>query len=136
MTTAGSTGPIRRILLVDDEPSVLFALKLLLQALGFSVHDFDAPEDALKFLESPANECDLVMCDLRMPKLDGHATLTRTKAIRPSLPFILMSGHANNADVRIAEEEGARGFLAKPFSPDNLKRVIEAVELNQSFVRA
>lgn len=110
----------RKILLVDDEPSVLFALRLLLQALGHTVVDYPAADKALEFLQQD-DSCDVFICDLRMPRMTGLQALSALQKIRPSLPFILMSAHANTQEVNTALELGAKGFLAKPFSPDKLK---------------
>ena len=111
----------QHILLLDDEPSVLFALKLLLQALGFRVTDFSDPPLALEYLtQQSSRELDLILSDLRMPGMSGIEVLKQAHLIRPELPFILMSAHAHQEDVERATALGAAGFLAKPFSPDQL----------------
>lgn len=115
-TSPPSGGVAKEILLLDDEPSVLFALKLLLQAFGFTVKDFSAPDQALEFLAS-GGTADVFLCDLRMPKTNGLDVLRRTKTIRPELQFILMSAHASEEEVTKARELGAFDFLPKPFDP-------------------
>ena len=112
------------ILLLDDEPSVLLALKLLLQALGFRVSDFCEVEAALKFL-SDGQACDLFICDLRMPRYDGLTVLEQSKRIRPGLPFVLMSGLADDEESAKARRKGASGFLAKPFKPEEVKALVQ-----------
>ena len=114
---------IERILLIDDEKSVLFALKLLLEAIGYSVTDFCDPEIALEFLRGDTAS-QLVICDLRMPKFNGIDVLRESKAARPNLPFVLMSAHAGQEEVTEAEGLGAFGFLAKPFSPEQLHELV------------
>ncbi len=116
----------RHILLLDDEGSVLFALKLLLQALGNKVTDFSSPPDALKYLQD-GGECDLFLSDLRMPILTGAEVLVAAKKIRPELPFVLMSGHATDDDIEDAKENGAIGFLGKPFRPDEIKEILKLI---------
>lgn len=117
---------VKEIVLVDDEPSVLFALKLLLQALGFSVKDFNAPLEAVSYLQGP-ERVDLCLCDLKMPKLNGLAVLQETRKTRPELPFVLMSAHASTDEVDRSKELGATGFLSKPFTPEDLKSLVERV---------
>jgi len=118
--------PPREILLLDDEPSVLFALKLLLQAFGFVVRDFSMPDRALEYL-TDGGSADVFLCDLRMPKTNGLDVLRRTKTLRPELQFILMSAHASEEEIARARSLGAFDFLPKPFDPqaavDLLKRV-------------
>lgn len=114
-----------RILLIDDEESVLRALSLLLNALGHSVVSHNVPEDAVAYLQSnPAEKLDLVICDLRMPGMNGLEVLSTVRDLQPDLPFVLVSGHATEEDVSKAEELGASGFLSKPFSGPQLTELI------------
>ncbi len=118
---------ISRITLIDDEPSVLFALTLLLEALGFTVVAFSDPTLAVTHLsaEDPADVC---LCDLRMPKLNGLQVLETVKGRHPSLPFVLMSAHANDEELRRARTLGVDGTLSKPFTPDELQDLIGALQ--------
>lgn len=118
---------IKNIALIDDEQSVLFALKMLLVALGFSPVEFSDPEKAVSEL-SDRKDIDLIVCDLRMPKLSGMDVLDKTMASIPQIPFVLMSAHATDEEVEIAKGKGAAGFLAKPFTPDELKSLIKQLE--------
>jgi CheY-like chemotaxis protein len=115
-----------KILLIDDEKSVLFALKLLLDALGYEVTDFCFAEEALMSLSSK-QDYDLCICDLKMPKLNGIQVLEKAKSMAPSLPFVLMSAHAQNDEIEQAKNLGAHGFLAKPFTPEQLKAVVNEI---------
>lgn len=117
------TNKIQNILLIDDESSVLFALKLLLGALGFQVEDFTDPEAALSSLTEDS-KVELILCDLRMPKLTGLEVLERVRAAHTNIPFVLMSAHAGNDEVQKAYKLGAQGFLAKPFTPDQLREML------------
>lgn len=119
-----------RILLVDDEPSVLFALKLLLEALGYKPHDFSIATAALDFLKG-GNDCDLFICDLKMPRMNGLEVLAAVKMIRADLPFVLMSAHATSGEVDMAKQLGAIGFLAKPFTPEQLNEVVNTIKADK-----
>ena len=114
-----------RILLVDDESSVLNALKLLLQAMKFTVSDFARAADAIELLNQPGSDYDIVLCDLKMPEINGLEALKQIKEIRPEIAFILMSAHASGSEIEYARSHGASGFLAKPFSPSQLSGIIE-----------
>ena len=124
-----------RILLVDDENSVMFALKLLLGALGFQVDGFTCPEEALSYVKDNW-ECDLCICDLRMPGLSGLQVLEQMKKVRPDLLFVLMSAHAGDEEMEKAQALGADGFLSKPFSPDDLHLLIGELSAKKIFPRA
>lgn len=114
---------IKEIVLLDDEGSVLFALKLLLEALGFNVHDFQDPDAALAYVSS-GKIADLFLCDLKMPKMNGLEVLKLVRESAPSLAFVLMSAHAGRDEIDSAQALGAAGFLAKPFTPDQLKQMV------------
>jgi CheY-like chemotaxis protein len=113
------------ILLIDDEPNVLLALKLLLEAIGHSVKEFNDPEAAVAFLDSnPQTKPDLILCDLRMPGLNGLQVLSATQDTRKDIPFVLISGHAIDDEINKAYSLGASGFLGKPFTPEQLKDLL------------
>ncbi|MCB0352834.1 MAG: response regulator [Bdellovibrionales bacterium] len=122
------------ILLIDDEPSVLRALQLLLEAIGYHSIPFSNSSEARAFLPQAASQCDLILCDLKMPEFDGMEVLESRNTACPELPFVLMSAHATSLDVDKAIAHGANGFLSKPFSPDELKSVIESLEITQRAV--
>jgi len=118
---------VEHILLVDDEPSVVFALRLLLQAIGFKVADFSDPYAAIEFIRQ-GQRTDLCICDLRMPNLDGLQVLEEIRKIKKDLPFVLMSAHATDEEADKAAQLGSSGFLSKPFTPEDLKDLIAKLE--------
>ncbi len=125
------TGSPITVLLVDDEPGVLNAVRLLLQALGFQVHPFSEPLKALEFAKTGVS-LDVCLSDLRMPVMTGLELLKALHDARPALPFILMSAHALDADLEEAQKLGARGVLPKPFTPDGLREAIQKALLPNS----
>ncbi|RMD84321.1 MAG: response regulator [Candidatus Dadabacteria bacterium] len=113
------------ILIIDDESSVLKALVLLLSAMGYKVSSAISGREGLDILGEEPIEC--IICDLRMPEMDGLEVLKESKRLYPDIPFIMLSGHADSQDVEQAKELGMDYFLAKPSSPEDLKRAILAV---------
>ncbi|RIL03528.1 MAG: hypothetical protein DCC75_12860 [Proteobacteria bacterium] len=122
-TSTQSDKQARKVVLLDDESSVVFALRLLLETLGYSVADFVSPHDAIKYLED-GNNCDLFLCDLRMPEMNGIQVLQACAKMRPEIAFVLMSAHANSEEIATAKALGARGFIAKPFEPEELQKFL------------
>jgi CheY-like chemotaxis protein len=125
---------INHILLIDDEQGVVTALRMLLEAVGYQATAFHKSPEAIAFLQSQIAagtplEIDLVLSDLRMPEMDGIAVLDAVKRLSPTLPFVLMSGHATVEDQKRAAARGADGFLAKPFSPNALHELVAEIEL-------
>jgi CheY-like chemotaxis protein len=118
-----------RIVLIDDEGGVVLALKLLLQMHGFIVETFTDPQLGLDFILQNLNKADndkidYILCDLRMPKKSGIDLLKELKLVSSTIPFFLMSGHAEDTEQQQALQLGAAGFLAKPFSPEDFLRLL------------
>jgi DNA-binding NtrC family response regulator len=112
-----------KIVLVDDEPGVLRALTLLLQALKCEVSSFDTPGAALSYLVTKP-PVDLVLSDMRMPEFSGAELLRSVRRSELRVPFILMSGHATNEEVSEARALGLQGFISKPFTPAQLADLV------------
>ena len=115
------------VLLVDDEPDVLFAARLLLEDAGYGVIATDRGVQALEFAEQW--KPDAVFLDLRMPDLDGWAVLEElhAKSETSRMPVIVLSAHTDPSAVKKSLELGARGYVEKPFRSGDLTRALDAV---------
>lgn len=109
------------VLLVDDEPGVLYMLREVLVHRGLSVLAVSSGEDALRELE----HADVVVSDLAMPGMDGLALLDQVKAKRPELPFVLVTAHGNERVAVNAMKRGAYDYLTKPVDIDELGLLVE-----------
>ena len=114
------------VLVVDDEQRILNFLSSKLRASGYEV--FTASNGAEALEQVQAQEPDLVMLDVMMPKMDGFETLKEIRSLS-SVPVIILSAKGANADKIKGLDLGADDYLAKPFSPDELVARIEAVRL-------
>jgi DNA-binding NtrC family response regulator len=110
------------ILLLDDEPIVGKRLKPALAKIGCEVEVFEDPIAALKRINQKA--FDIVVTDIRMDDMDGMQILDHVLAKYPKTKVIMITGYAMIALAREAMEKGAFDFIAKPFKPDDLRRVI------------
>ncbi|MEZ0346967.1 MAG: response regulator transcription factor [Thermus sp.] len=114
-----------RILVVDDEESILVPLEFLLRRAGYEVALAKTGEEALRAAE--ASPFDLVVLDLMLPGLDGFAVLERLKA-HPHPPKVLvLTARGREADRAKAEALGAEGFLGKPFAIEDLLARVRAL---------
>jgi len=121
-----------RIMLVDDEESILKALQRLLrvapctygnQTFSLEVDAFSSPETALK--SARHEDYDLIISDYRMPVMDGIEFLTAVKAIQPDAARLILSGYADlNALLRAVNEVGVERFIAKPWNDYELLSAI------------
>ncbi len=116
-----------RILVVDDEPSVLLETSTTLKE-HYEVATAASAEAAERVLG--AERIDLVLTDLRLPGKDGLSVLEAAKAVSPDLPVLLMSGHGTIEEAVRAIQMGAADFVEKPFGPERLLVTVErALEL-------
>lgn len=107
-----------RILVVDDEHSLLMTLAGNLELDGFDVTTAENGERALELFE--AQSFDLVFSDVRMPGMNGVDLFRKIRAIRPECPVVLMTAFAVEGLVREAIAEGVFTVLPKPFEPDRV----------------
>ena len=111
-----------QVLLLDDEPIVGRRLKPALAKIGCDVDVFEDPELALAKMAQ--KEYDVVVTDIRMDQIDGMQVLEFVRERWPRSKVIMITGYAMMSLAREAMEKGAFDFIAKPFKPDDLRRVI------------
>jgi two-component system KDP operon response regulator KdpE len=113
-----------RILVVDDEPQILRALRINLRARGYDVEVADTGTAALT--SAGRHPPDLIVLDLGLPDLDG-ADVIRTLRGWTTVPIIVLSGRAGSQDKVAALDAGADDYVTKPFGVDELLARIRAV---------
>ena len=113
-----------RILVVDDEQRVLNFLRSKLRASGYEVLTASSGPEALE--QAQAEEPDLIVLDVLMPKMDGFETLKELRSFS-AVPVIILSARESNSDKIKGLSLGADDYLPKPFNPDELVARIEAV---------
>lgn len=111
-----------KILIIDDERSIRSTLREILEYEDYVVEDIDNGVDGLELIRK--NDYDLVLCDIKMNRMDGMEVLTEGLNIKPDLPFIMISGHGTVETAVEASKKGAFDFISKP--PD-LNRLLITV---------
>lgn len=101
-----------RILIVDDEPAIRRILRDILELEKYQVDDAENGLDCLAKVK--AGKYDVVILDIKMPRLDGIETLERLQGLAPDLPVIMISGHADIETAVLAVKKGAFDFVSKP----------------------
>ncbi len=110
------------VMLLDDEPIVGKRLKPALAKIGCEVEVFQDPKAALDRINE--KEFDIVVTDIRMDEIDGLQVLEEVVKKSKRTKVIMITGYAMMAVAREAMEKGAFDFIAKPFKPDDLRKVI------------
>lgn len=112
----------KSILIIDDERSIRNTLKEILVYEKYAVLEAENGKQGLEVLGSA--EIDLVMCDIKMPEMDGMEVLKRIQTLKPEVPVVMISGHANIDTAVEALKNGAYDFLQKPL---DLNRILVTV---------
>jgi signal transduction histidine kinase len=117
---------MKRILVIDDEEWLREMVHMALAQKGYDV--IDAENGAVGIDKARKELPDLILCDVNMEKVDGYLTLSalRNEPATAAIPFILMTGLADNAGMRHGMELGADDYLPKPFTIDALYAAVEA----------
>lgn len=114
-----------KILLVEDEPDIIRLVKFTLEQRNFEVV---ATSNGLAAIEIASTENpDLILLDVMMPVINGYETCERLKKNEKTkdIPVIILSAKAQKKEVDRALRAGAADFIAKPFSPRQLREKIE-----------
>jgi two-component system response regulator GlrR len=111
-----------KLLLVDDDESLLRLMSIRLEAEGFEVISVDNGTQALRLMFN--NEFDVVLSDLRMPGMDGLSLFDEILQQHRDLPVILMTAHGTIKDAVEATQRGVFSFLTKPVDHDELRRIL------------
>ncbi|MDB6114187.1 MAG: sensor histidine kinase response regulator [Lacunisphaera sp.] len=112
------------VLIVDDEEAVRATAAQMIAYFGFDVRQADSGQQALDLMRANPTAFDLVLLDLTMPGMDGYATFTALRQLRPEQRIVIFSGYsAHDARQRFAGQN-LNGFLQKPFSANSLREVL------------
>jgi len=112
----------KQILVVDDEPNLRRVLSAQLERDGYDVHTAEDGEQALTILKE--NHIDLVITDLRMPRIDGMELLRRVQKIDTDLPVVMITAHGTVDNAVEALKTGAFDYLTKPFDQVEVRTIV------------
>jgi PAS domain S-box-containing protein len=115
------------ILVVDDEPEIIFFLSEALKYMGYSVRGCNSGLEALEFFKEDPDAFDLVITDMTMPLLSGLDLSKQMLKIRPGLPIILCTGYSEVINEEKATSSGIRKFLTKPIDQDGISAAIREI---------
>ncbi|MDL1984618.1 MAG: PAS domain S-box protein [Deltaproteobacteria bacterium] len=105
-----------KILLIDDEESILNLVKKRLEMQGYQVKAKNNPVDALELFRFGPDRFDLIITDMIMPKMTGDKLAKEILSIRPDIPIILCSGYSDKIDAEKAAALGVRKYIEKPLN--------------------
>ena len=127
-----------RILIVDDEESIRKALRLTLKKEGYDVMEADNGGKGIEVIGSDDNPLmvDIIICDIRMPKINGLEAIAFFRRQYPSVPVIVLTGYP---DIQLATDllkQGVADYIVKPVDKDTLVAAVEkAMERRTALVQ-
>jgi len=113
----------KQILVVDDEPNLRRVLSALLARDDYDVHTAEDGEQALAVLNE--HHIDMVVTDLRMPKIDGMELLRRVRAMDEELPVVIITAHGTVDNAVEALKTGAFDYITKPFDQTEVRTIVK-----------
>lgn len=111
------------VLVVDDEPGIREFLQIMLDREGYDVSCAADGKEAINFFKK--KRYDVVVADIRMPKVNGFEVLTTIKEISPETNVIMITAYASFESAVESMKEGAYDYITKPFNVDEVKRTIK-----------
>lgn len=128
----GKNGKLK-VLIVDDEVYIRDLLAKLVKAYA---HDSDTAADGIEALEKLSNHrYDVMVTDIKMPRMDGFTLLKNTKQGYPGTAVVVMTGYSQDYSVREALVLGAEEYISKPFQSEEIIMVIERAFLRNQAKR-
>jgi two-component system, cell cycle sensor histidine kinase and response regulator CckA len=115
------------ILIVEDDPTLLEMVRMMLQQLGYSVIPTVTPREAIRIAEENRSKIHLFITDVIMPEMNGRDLANRLRTIRPSMKHLFMSGYTANVIVHQGVLEKGIHFIQKPFSLRDLAAKVRKV---------
>ena len=113
----------KRVLVVDDDPSILYSVKRVL-GNSYVVIEASNGEEAVHLAQS--HKPDIILMDITMPKKDGLTACAEIKANKATsaIPIVMLTGAGYELNKKLAQSMGASGYITKPFKPQELLDMI------------
>ncbi len=114
--STGDKVSLGRVLVVDDEEAIRSVLRMMLTQAGYDVAEAEDGGKAVEVLNSGDNPLmlDAIICDIRMPRINGVEAITYFRAQYPSMPVIVLTGYHDEALALSLRQQGIVEFLEKP----------------------
>lgn len=115
-----------RVLVVDDEPAIRKVVRTMLEKAGYDVLEADNGETAIDTINTGENRLmlDAVICDIRMPRINGLDALAYFRHAYPHVPLIVLTGYPDTEMATSCMREGVVDYLVKPVDGERLKTAI------------
>ncbi len=119
--------PKGKILIVDDEKEVREVIRIHLDVNGYNILEAENGEDAINILRSEDNMVNvgLILCDIRMPKVNGIECIDFLRQEAPSIPIVVVTGYPDTEMATQLMKKGVKDYLVKPVERQKLLETVE-----------
>ncbi len=114
-----------RILVVDDDETIITLEKIILEKLGYEVTIYNNSVDALLFFKNNPEHFDMLITDQAMPEMTGEELIMKIISLRPGIPIILNSGYSADFTMEKARALGVSECIQKPINMEQLTQAIQ-----------
>ena len=116
-----------RILVIDDEPSVRTVVRMTLEKAGYDVLEAEDGEQAIEAINTGENRLvlDAVICDIRMPKINGIEAIDYFQKEYPHVPLVILTGYPETEMAVSFLRKGVADYLVKPVDAERLRDAVE-----------
>jgi DNA-binding response OmpR family regulator len=117
----------KKILVAEDEPDIRGLIAFSLQYAGFDVVEASNGRDAVD--KAAAEKPDLILLDVRMPKMNGYEACKALKSRKSTrdIPVVFLSARGQESEIKHGLDLGAEEYILKPFAPDELYRRVDGI---------
>ncbi|MBW1715323.1 MAG: response regulator [Deltaproteobacteria bacterium] len=118
------------VLIVDDSSSMRSVIKKIIRVSGFDVGEYWEAADGKEALKVLMNDwVDIVLSDINMPNMNGLELIAEMKRdeLLKSIPVVVVSTEGSEKIVQESMKMGARGYVKKPFQPEDIKRILSNI---------
>ena len=125
-----------KILIIDDEEDVREVLRIHLESANYNVIEAENGEEGIALMKSGANllQVGLIICDIRMPKVNGVEAIDFLKENAPSIPIMVVTGYPDSELAVSLLKKGVKDYLVKPVEKEKLlAKVKDALSAEQEF---
>ena len=118
-----------KILIIDDEEDVREVLRLHLESAGYNVLEAEDGEEGIKIIRSEDNMINvgLILCDIRMPKINGVECVDFLKREAPGIPVVMVTGYPDTEMATTFLNKGVKNYLVKPVEKEKLLDVVDDI---------
>lgn len=126
-----------RVLVVDDEPSVRTVVRMALAKAGYEVLEAEDGEKAIEVINTGENRLalDAVICDIRMPKINGVETIDYFQREYPHVPLIVLTAYPDTRMAASFMRHGVVDYLVKPVEAEKLRDAVATAMKRRQFAR-